>query len=176
MKRALALAASVAVVSVAPAADALLKLGAQVGDFVVHDADDHAFKVSALRAGPTLLVYEDKDGSGDNKRFKERLGKLREKDAAAKKVRIVAIADVASWDFWPAKGFVKDAMRSEGKKAGITVYADWSGTGRTVLSAKSSASNLVLVDAAGKVLWSSAGALSTTQEDEGLAAVRAAGQ
>ncbi|MGZ3423473.1 MAG: YtfJ family protein [Polyangiales bacterium] len=155
---------------------ALLKIGALAGDFTVKDADDHVSKVSVLRAGgPALVVYEDKDASEENARFKERLGKLRDKDAAAKKVKLIAIADVASWDFWPANGFVKDALRDASKKSGITVWADWSAAGRTALDAQRSRSNLVLVDGSGKVLWSSAGALSTAQEDDLLARIRAAG-
>jgi hypothetical protein len=155
---------------------AVLKIGASPGDFEVKDADDHAAKLSALRGnGPALIVYEDKDASDQNAKFKERLGKLRDKDAAARKVKLVAIADVASWDFWPAKGFVKDALRDAGKKSGITVWADWTGAGRKALDAQSSRSNLVLVDAAGKVLWSSAGGLSASQEDDLLAKVKAAG-
>ncbi|MGZ3475664.1 MAG: YtfJ family protein [Polyangiales bacterium] len=155
---------------------ALLKIGALAGDFTVKDADDHVSTVSVLRAGgPALVVYEDKDASEENARFKERLGKLRDKDAAAKKVKLIAIADVASWDFWPANGFVKDALRDASKKSGITVWADWSAAGRTALDAQRSRSNLVLVDGSGKVLWSSAGALSTAQEDDLLARIRAAG-
>lgn len=145
----------------------LLKTGVIPADFVVSDADDRVSKVSLLRAGhPTIVFYEDNDGGEQNDRFKQRLGKLQGKSASAKKVAIVAIADVASWGFWPARGFVKDALRSAGKKAGITVWADWSGAGRAALSATTSASNIVLLDAAGRVVWASTGALTTAQEDD----------
>lgn len=145
----------------------LLKPGAQPADFTVHNADDKAAKLSTLRAGhPTIVFYEDKDGGDQNERFKDRLGKLQSKSASAKKVAVLAIADVKSWDFWPAKGFVKDALRDAGKKAGITVWADWSGAGRSSLSASSNASNIVLLDLAGRVAWASTGKLTTAQEDD----------
>lgn len=145
----------------------LLKPPAIPADFTVHDADDKVAKFSVLRAGhPTLVFYEDKDGGEQNERFKQRLGKLQGKSPSAKKVAIVAIADVKSWDFWPAKGFVKDALKSAGKKAGITVWADWSGGGRTSLSAASNASNIVLLDPSGKVAWASTGKLTPAQEDD----------
>jgi hypothetical protein len=145
----------------------LLKPGAAPADFVVHDADDKAAKLSTLtKAHPTIVFYEDKDGGDQNERFKQRLGKLQSKSASAKKVAVLAIADVKSWDFWPAKGFVKDALRSAGKKAGITVWADWSGGGRTSFSAASNASNIIVLDAAGRAVWASTGALTTVQEDD----------
>src|SRR6187200_616777 len=91
----------------------LLKPGAAPSDFTLKDADDKAAKISALTKGhPTIVFYEDKDGGDQNERFKQRLGKLQGKSASAKKVVILAIADVGSWDFWPAKGFVKDALRT----------------------------------------------------------------
>lgn len=145
----------------------LLKPGVVPADFTVHNADDKPAKFSTLRAGhPTIVFYEDKDGGEQNDRFKERLGKLQSKSASAKKVTVVAIADVKSWDFWPAKGFVKDALRSAGNKAGITVWADWSGGGRTSFSATSSTSNIIVLDAAGRVAWASTGKLTTVQEDD----------
>lgn len=146
---------------------ALLKTGVVPADFTVHDHSGKAAKFSALRAGhPTLVFYEDKDGGEQNERFKQRLGKLQAKSASAKKVKIVAIADVHSWNFFPAKGFVKNALESAGKKAGITVWADWSGKGRAALSASSDLSNIVMLDSAGKVVWASTGRLTPTQEDD----------
>jgi hypothetical protein len=159
----------VLVVALSNGAHALLKPGTVPKDFVVHNADDKAAKFSLLRAGhPTIVFYEDKDGGDQNERLKQRIGELRKKSPSAKRVALVAIADVKSWDFWPAKGFVKDALRSAGKKAGIVVWADWSGGGRASLDASSNRSNVVLLDKLGKVVWASSGKLSTAQENEVL--------
>lgn len=171
-----ALVLTAAVVLAAPFAHALLKPGTAPVDFTVHDPDDKAAKLSALRGGkPVLVFYEDKDGGAQNERFKQRLGKLRDKSAAAKNVKVLAVADVGSWNFWPAKGFVKDALRDAGKKAGITVWADWTTAGRKSLDATSSASNIVLLDATGKVVWASSGALGPAQENDLLARVEQLG-
>lgn len=171
-----AVALATALLFTSQLAHALLSPGSTPADFTVQDPDEKPSKLSALRAGkPVLVFYEDKDGGGQNDRFKQRLGKLREKSAAAKKVGLVAIADVGSWNFWPAKGFVKDALRDAGKKAGITVWADWTTDGRKILGAHTNQSNVLLLDASGKVLWSSAGALSPAQENDLLTRVEAAG-
>lgn len=171
------LAATFALVLASPLAHALLSPGSVPKDFTVRDADDKSTTFTALRgAKPALVFYEDKDGGGQNDRFKQRLGKLRETSASAKKVTLLAIADVGNYDYWPAKGFVKDALRDAGKKAGITVWADWTTDGRKSLGAHTAKSNVVLLDAAGKVLWSSAGALTTAQESDLLGRVESAGQ
>lgn len=164
---------AVAASLVAVEASALLNAGTALGDFTVHDADDKAFALSALRAGKAaLIVFEDKDAGGQNKAFKERFGALQK--TLGGKVVLLPVADVSSWNFFPAKGFVKDALRDAGKKNGITVYADWSGKGKIALSAHANLSNLVLVDKAGKVLWASAGQLNKSQEDKLLELVKAA--
>lgn len=172
-----ALLVSFALMLASPFAHALLSPGSVPKDFPVLDADDKPARLSTLRAGkPTLVFYEDKDGGGQNDRFKQRLGKLRETSPAAKKVVLLAVADVGNYDYWPAKGFVKSALRDAGKKAGITVWADWTTEGRKSLGAHAGKSNVVLLDAAGKVLWSSAGALTAAQESDLLARVEAAGK
>jgi hypothetical protein len=146
---------------------ALLKTGVVPADFTVQDHSGKTAKFSTLRSGhPTIVFYEDKDGGEQNDHFKQRLGKLQGKSPAAKKVVVVAIADVSSWNFWPAKGFVKNALESAGKKAGVTVWADWSGAGRASLSASSDASNIVMLDASGRVVWASSGKLTVPQEDD----------
>lgn len=147
-------------------ASALLKIGETPPDFVVHDCDDHAQKLSELRAGkPTLVVFEGKEGGASNKPVLDRLGKLRASDPVYAKTQVVAIADASGYAYWPAKSIAKSILRKEGKKVGIIVWADWSGDGRRSLSADPKRSNLVLFDAKGKVAWASAGALSKEQQD-----------
>ncbi len=145
---------------------ALLKIGDVPPDFVVHDCDDNARKLSELRAGrPVLIVFEGKEGGASNKPLLDRFGKLRASDPTYAKTGFLAIADASGYAFWPAKGIAKSILRKEGKKAGITIWADWSGDGRRNLSADTKRSNLVLFDAKGKVVWASAGALSPEQQD-----------
>ncbi len=171
------LATTAALVLAAPLAHALLTAGSAPKDFAVADPDDKPARLSTLRGGkPALVFYEDKDGGAQNDRFKQRLGKLRSASPAAQKVKLIAVADVGDYNYWPAKGYVKDALRASGKKAGLTVWADWSTDGRKSLAAHAAQSNLVLLDAAGKVLWSSAGALTPAQENDLLARVEAAGK
>jgi hypothetical protein len=152
-------------------ASALVRTGSTLGDFKVHDHQDKAFSLSSLHAGKAaLIVFEDKDAGDQNKSFKKRFDVLRK--TLGGKVVLIPVADVSDYDYWPAKGFVKSAIRDAGKKVGVKVYADWSGKGKKTLAARAKRSNLVLVDRNRKVLWASAGQLTKTQEDQLLDLVK----
>jgi len=156
---------------VAVEAAALIRTGSTLGDFKVHDHQDKGYSISALYAGKAaLIVFEDKDAGKQNQAFKKRFAALQK--TLGGKVVLIPVADVSAYDYWPAKGFVKDALRDAGKKVGVKVYADWSGKGKTALAAPAKRSNLVLVDKTRKVLWASAGQLTKAQEDQLLDLVK----
>jgi hypothetical protein len=143
----------------------MLAAGSTLGDFTLYDADDNTFAFSTLCAGrAALIVCEDKDAGSQNGDFKKRFGVLQ--DTLGDQVVLLPVADVSNFNYWPAKRFVKRALRAAGNKDGITVYADWSGEGRTALRPRPKLSNLVLVDKGHKVLWASSGQLTKPQEDE----------
>lgn len=151
----------------------LLATGSSVGDFTLYDYGDSPVPLSTLTASRvTLIVFEDKDVGSQNGDFKKRFGVLQK--TLGERVVLLPVADVSNYNYWPAKRFVKDALRAAGRKDGITVYADWSGAGRTILRPRPKLSNLVLVDPDLKVLWASSGQLKPTEEDELLALVKSA--
>jgi hypothetical protein len=163
-----------AALALAPdSASALVPAGSVVSDFTVNDVDDRAVSLATFRGKPTLVVYEDKDAGEQNAGFKTKLGALARGTDLAKKIGLFAIADVKSWNFWPARGFVKDELRAQMKKIGVPIYADWEGRGRDRLAAKSSVSNIVFLDRKGQVLWASTGALDAAQADRLIALIKA---
>lgn len=152
--------------AVAPSANAMMKVGNKPANFQVADTSDRAYNLASLTGGgPALIVYVDKDGSEQNSNVRKRLEKLRAQEPSLKSVRVVPIVDVSDYNKWPKRGFAKSALRDEAKDLGYTVFADWQGSGRGVLSAKSGASNLILLDKTGRVSWASAGQLNASQED-----------
>ncbi len=149
----------------------MLAVGSTLGDFSLYDAEDNSFAFSTLCAGrAALIVCEDKDAGRQNQDFKQRFGVLQ--DTLGDQVVLLPVADVSNFNYWPAKRFVKRALRAAGKRDGITVYADWSGEGRAALRPRPKLSNLVLVDQNHKVLWASSGQLTKPQEDELLELVK----
>lgn len=151
----------------------MLAAGSTLGDFTLYDADDNPYAFSTLCAGrAALIVFEDKDAGSQNRDFKDRFGALQ--PTLGDQVVLLPVADVSKYNYFPAKRFVKRALRAAGKQDGITVYADWSGDGLTTLRPRSKLSNLVLIDQDRKVLWASSGPLTKPQEDELLELVKSA--
>ncbi|MDI1450671.1 YtfJ family protein [Polyangium sp. 6x1] len=140
---------------------ALPKEGAEAPNARVEDADGRALQMSSLKGKPILIMYEDKDSAAQNQPLKDDLAKLGQGDKYKQKVAIAAIADVSSYDFWPAKGFVKDAIREESKKQKTTIYCDWDGSFRKAYGIRKGASNVILVGKDGRVLFAGSGALGT---------------
>ncbi|WP_129345202.1 YtfJ family protein [Sorangium cellulosum] len=153
---------SVAALSVALLSGAALALpseGDRAPNARVEDADGRVLQMKALRGKPILIVYEDKDSATQNQAFKDALAKLAKGDRYRRTIALAAIADVSSYDFWPVKGFVKDAIREESRKVGATIYCDWDGSFRAAYRLRRGISNIILVGKNGQVLFAAEGAL-----------------
>lgn len=154
-------AAALATVLVPNPSHALLKEGTDAPNARVEDADGKVLQLQNLKGKPILIVYEDKDSSAQNQPLKEDLSKLASGDKYKKAIALAAIADVSAYDWWPAKGFVKDAIREESKKQKTTIYCDWNGGFRKAYGIKKGVSNVILVGRDGKVLFAAEGVLGT---------------
>ncbi|MFO0757134.1 MAG: hypothetical protein U0359_11630 [Byssovorax sp.] len=157
----LAASALAAVPLLAPAdARALIQEGERAPSAQVPDVDGKLFDLRAARGKPVLIVYEDRDSANQNAALKSDLGKLAKGDAYRSKVALAAVADVSSYDFWPARGFVIDAIREESKKQGTTIYCDWSGSFRKALKLRRGVSSVILFSRDGETLFATEGPVS----------------
>lgn len=168
------LRAIMAVVVMGATANALPKTGAARPTLTLADAWDRTYDLARAKGMPLLVVYEDKDSANQNDALKRELATLGKGDAYKKKIALVAIADVSAYDYWPARGFVKDAIQSESEKQGTTIYCDWSGGARLALGLERGASNVVLYDKDGKVLFAHAGPVPEARRAELIALLKAA--
>ncbi|WP_237245015.1 MULTISPECIES: YtfJ family protein [Sorangium] len=141
------------------AALALPTVGDRAPNARVEDADGRELQLKALRGKPILIMYEDKDSTAQNQALKDALAKLAKGDRYRRAMAVTAIADVSSYDFWPAKGFVKDAIREESRKVRATIYCDWDGSFREAYRLRRGISNVVLVGKSGQVLFAAEGKL-----------------
>ncbi|WP_437761722.1 YtfJ family protein [Sorangium sp. So ce281] len=157
--RSVASAAALSLALISGAALALPSEGDRAPNARVEDADGRALQIKALQGKPILIVYEDKDSKTQNQALKEALAKLTKGDRYRRGIAVAAIADVSSYDFWPARGFVKDAIREESRKVGGTVYCDWDGSFRAAYKLRRGVSNVVVVGKNGHVLFAAEGAL-----------------
>lgn len=154
-------------------ADALPAIGGAAPNARIEDADGGLLELRGLGQRPVLIVYEDNHSAQQNEQFKRDLARSAEGDRYRHKLTLVAVADVSGYDFWPVRGIVKDAIRSESRKHNTVIYCDWSGGFRRALGLNKGASNVVLLDRAGRVLFARAGTLSAPEREALMAMLRA---
>jgi len=166
-----ALAATVSGASLS--ALALPAVGDEAPNGKVEDAEGKQLEIKTLKGKPILIVYEDRDASTQNDVLKKELGVLAKGDKYKSKIALAAVADLSGFDFWPVKGFVKDAIREESKKAGTTIYCDWNASFRKAYKLTKGKSSVLLVGKDGKVLFAGEGALSAADRKKLLALLKA---
>ncbi|HEU4409251.1 MAG TPA: glycosyltransferase [Polyangiaceae bacterium] len=152
-----AMAALVALALAAQPALARPKPGEAGLNARLEDADGRALELKAFRGKPILILYEDKGSAKQNQVLKDRLAELARGDKYRGRVVLAAVADVSSYDYWPVKGFVKDAIRDESRKVGTTIYCDWDGSFRSAYGFRKGVSSVVLIDRRGYVIFSAEG-------------------
>ena len=168
-----AFALALALLAFGPSARALPVVGAARPDVRLQDSWDRTISLSRLRGLPTLLLYENKDSAGENAPLKAELAELAKGDTYRRTIALVAIADVSGYDYWPVRGFVKDAIQDESHKQNTDIYCDWNGAARGALGLEQGTSNVVLYDRDGRVVFASRGALTPPRRTELLSLLRA---
>ena len=168
-----AVAFAATVSGAALSAVALPGVGDEAPSGKVEDADGKQLDTKTLKGKPILVVYEDRDSATQNATLKKELGELAKGDKYKTKIALTAVADVSAFDFWPVKGFVKDAIREESKKAGTTIYCDWNASFRKAFKLSKGKSSVLLVGKEGKVLFAGEGALSADDRKKLLALLKA---
>jgi hypothetical protein len=158
--------------TLASTADAAPKVGERVPPTRAATLDGKAFDTRATNGKITLIFYEDKDAVVHNQALKNELHAIKGSPGFKPNVRVVAVADVSAWDFWPAKGLVQDAIRSEERKVGAPIYLDWSGEFGKALKITKGASNIVLVGEDGKVVLTHEGVASAEVKERIKSALR----
>ena len=117
--------------------------------------------LSGFRGKPVVLFFEDRDSPDLNKDFKDRLFELGKRHDLLSAAHVVAVANLAAFDFFPAREFALAAVRKEETRWGIPVLIDWRG----VLSAApwdlpKETSSVVLLDSSGRIVYQCSGRLS----------------
>ena len=110
-----------AVVAPLPSADALLSAP-------LFDLADKPVALRSLLGKVVVVVHQDRHSSEQNPQLKEKLSGLVARHP--KELQVVALADVGGYDFWPAKGYVRDALKSLDSGGGAIVACDWKGAVR----------------------------------------------
>lgn len=94
-------------------------------DIVLLRADGTEVAFSAYNGKPCIVFYEDRGSTEKNQAFKAQLFAL-EKDFSAR-THVIAIANLAAWNFFPARDFALAAIRKLEKKLCIAILVDFQG-------------------------------------------------
>ncbi|MBL8937663.1 MAG: hypothetical protein JNM69_24080 [Archangium sp.] len=130
-------------------------------DATVETSSGSTTRLSALWAKPTVLFYEDRDSTALNQHVKDALYEKGKTEHMLDQVSVVAVANVAAYDWFPARNFVLAAVRDVEKKVNLPVFLDFKGSLATApwnLPPKSS--TVLVLDGSGRAVWKAQGRLS----------------
>jgi predicted transcriptional regulator len=139
----------------------------------IEDADGHALEIKSLKGKPVIIVYDDRTSAPKSEAYRRELVKLLKSAAFASKVTLLVVGDVSPYDFWPARGTVKDAVRKESQKQGTTVYCDWTGGLRSAYKLKTDVTSVVMVGKDARVRFAFEGVPAGAEQTRLVDALRA---
>ena len=172
-----ALVASLAVgAAVGPRAAALAQQtpGPIVAFSLESTAGGHT-STASMRGKVVVIFYEDRDHREDNAELKGLLTRFVAGNELRAELTIVPVANVSGLDFPPASAFARAAVRAVASDLGIAVLFDWQRTLQAApISLRDSASNVLVLDRAGRVVFRYAGAVTGDPRSRFFRAIRRA--
>jgi hypothetical protein len=119
-------------------------------DAALVDSRGGPVRLSHFRGKPVVLFYEDRASTEQNARLKRALSVRAEAERLTGAAHVLGVANVARYDFWPARGFVLSSIREVERRESVRVLVDWK---RALVappwSLPDAASSVVLLDAEG---------------------------
>jgi hypothetical protein len=107
-----------------------------------------------------IIVYEDRDSNQQNNALKQELAERARRDNLARDVSLVAVANLSAYDFWPARGYARDAVIDIARQQSTEIMIDWSGQMATDYHFRAGTSYVMVVSRDGRVLFRYGGAMS----------------
>jgi hypothetical protein len=128
--------------------------------------------LSAQRGLPTVVFYEDRHSTALNQALKDELFARGQREGLLDAARVVAVANLEGYNWFPARDFALAAVREAEVKAGIPVLVDWSGTlAAPPWSLPPRTSSVLVLTAEGRVAFERSGRLSADDRSDLFAAL-----
>jgi hypothetical protein len=157
--------AAVVVASVDPPLASAQQAPASAPEFALEGTTGAQRRLRDYRPRVVVLVYEDRDAGSQNQALKDELARRAATSGLARHVALLPIADLHGYDFWPARGFARDAVVDIARRLGVEILIDWRGdVGRAYRMARG-ASNVVIVGRDGRVVYRSSGPLDAARRE-----------
>ncbi|HEX8437839.1 hypothetical protein [Archangium sp.] len=123
-------------------------------DATLRGSDGKEVALSRWRGKPVILFYEDRHSTTLNSPLKEALFARGQELELLEAAWVVAVANLESFDFFPARGLALSHVRDEEKKWGIPILVDLKGTlGAPPWNLPKKTSSVLLLDGSGTVLY-----------------------
>lgn len=128
--------------------------------------DGRATPLERYRGKPAILFYEDRGSIGMNQAVKDALIARARRDGLLDAASVIAVANIAAYNFFPARDIATAFIRRAEAKAGIPILLDVDGTLMAPpWNLPGDSSTILLLDRAGRVVWQRSGALPPDQTD-----------
>ena len=133
---------------------------------VLRDTQDQQVPLAHFRGKPAVLIYEDRHSVEVNRPFKDAL-RQRAGDPRRGQIQVVAVANVSSFNFFPARGFALHGVQDAERKARFPILIDWENAlVQAPWHLPQKGSTILVLDPDGAVVWSRSGTLSGADQSE----------
>lgn len=109
-----------------------------------------------------VIVYEDRDSNHQNDVLKRELEDRVRAQGLASAVSVVPVANLSSFNFWPAMGYARDAVVDIARQQRTEVLIDWSGHMARDYRFRPGVSYVMVLSREGRVLFRHAGTLQAS--------------
>jgi hypothetical protein len=113
-----------------------------------------------------IIIYEDRDSNQQNNPLKEDLAARARSEDLTRDVSLVAVANLSPYDFWPARGYARDAVVEISRQMGYEIMIDWTGAMSTAYRFRPGRSHVMVLSRDGRVLFRHNGPMSSATRGE----------
>ncbi len=133
-------------------------------DAIVEKSNGEPQHLSTFWVKPTVLFYEDRDSTQLNQHVKEALIEKGRETGMLEKVSVVAVANVAQYNWFPARNFALKAVRDIEAKMKLPIFLDFTGSmAAPPWNLPSKSSTVVLVNRQGEAVLTLKGKLKAEE-------------
>lgn len=135
-----------------------LQPGDEVPGFSVVSGSGQILIRNDLKAKTIMLFYEDRSQMSSNQDLKEYINSL-----SLDKNSVLTVAVVNCSDVGLLKKIWQDRLVDYSRKSGMPVYGDWNGNMKNKFNYKDESISFLVIDDAGKVVYSREGAIASSE-------------
>ncbi len=138
------------------------RVGQTLPDVSVQDLDGKS-RTLPDKTIAVVIIYEDSNAGKQNARASDLIDRTTDVADNKSKIEAVAVADVAKWNWWPAKRFATKEMKKIEIKERCTLFTDWHGGVRKAWGLDKGKSGILVVGTDGVVHFVGQGPLTDAQ-------------